>query len=149
LTESEAILRYIANTWNPDLLGKTTADKSKVDMLIGVFKDLKSGITSGCYTAGTTKDDLKTKVLEGKCSEVSAYLSDHKFLVADYTTLPDILLWEILDMFNWISDNEITKKYPNLGEFHDRISAKFADYLKGDKFIAAPFNAPFAVVNNI
>jgi len=34
----------------PDLLGKTLAQRAKVDMLTGVVWDLKKAATIGCYT---------------------------------------------------------------------------------------------------
>lgn len=66
LTESEAILRYICNTWKPELLGKTPHDRASVDMLISVLKDVKSPVTGACYAPGSTKESLAAKIYEGK-----------------------------------------------------------------------------------
>src|SRR5690348_11374611 len=40
-TQSEAIMRYIANKWKPEALGKDLKDKAIVDQLHGVLKDIQ------------------------------------------------------------------------------------------------------------
>jgi glutathione S-transferase len=41
LSECMAIHMYIADKWNPELLGRNTEEKAEVDMLQGVIKDIK------------------------------------------------------------------------------------------------------------
>lgn len=50
ITEHMAIHQYIADKWMPELLGKSLAQRAKVDMLAGVVWDLKKAATIGCYT---------------------------------------------------------------------------------------------------
>ena len=55
ITESTAILRYIANKWNTDLLGKTLKDKAHVDMISYLAAEYKARASPLCYT----QDDKK------------------------------------------------------------------------------------------
>ena len=43
-------MKYIANKYGPELLGKTAAQKGQVEMVATVISDLKGNITMPCYT---------------------------------------------------------------------------------------------------
>ena len=49
MTETHAIHRYIAEKWNPDLLGKTVEMRARVNNLAYVVHDLKIKCTMPCY----------------------------------------------------------------------------------------------------
>ena len=49
VTETLAIHYYIADKWNPDLLGKTVEERAIVEMLKGVVMDVKQAITKPLY----------------------------------------------------------------------------------------------------
>ena len=50
ITETLAIVRYIAAKHQPELLGKTIEDQAKVDMLVGVLAGFKGPATMLCYS---------------------------------------------------------------------------------------------------
>ena len=52
LTETNAIMKYIAAKYGPDLLGKDAAQIAKVEMVSNVVGDLKGAVTMPCYTSG-------------------------------------------------------------------------------------------------
>ena len=54
LTETNAIMKYIAHKWNSEhqLLGTDPATMAQVEMVAGVVNDLKGAVTMPCYTSG-------------------------------------------------------------------------------------------------
>lgn len=52
LTETNAIMKYIAAKYGPQLLGTDPAQIAKVEMVSGVVGDLKGAVTMPCYTSG-------------------------------------------------------------------------------------------------
>ena len=50
LTDSGAIMKYIANKYGPELLGKNAKQIGQVEMVATVISDLKGNITMPCYT---------------------------------------------------------------------------------------------------
>ena len=50
LTETRAIIRYIASKHQPEILGKTLEDQAKVDMLDGCLNGFKHTATMMCYS---------------------------------------------------------------------------------------------------
>jgi glutathione S-transferase len=53
LTETNAIHQYIARKYKPELLGKTPADKARVEMFNGPLSALKWAVTLPCYMGKT------------------------------------------------------------------------------------------------
>ncbi len=51
ITESQAMMRYIANEFGPaKFSGKDSHDKAHVDMMLSVIQDIKNGATMAFYT---------------------------------------------------------------------------------------------------
>lgn len=49
LTETAAIMRYIAKKWGPHLLGSTAEETCRIEMLTAFCGELKSKSTMPCY----------------------------------------------------------------------------------------------------
>ena len=62
LTESNAIMKYIAQKYGPQLLGSTPEIVGTVEMLAGVVGDLKMAATRPCY-AGADRAATTTALL--------------------------------------------------------------------------------------
>jgi glutathione S-transferase len=61
LTETNAIHQYIARKYKPELLGKTPADKARVEMFNGPLSALKWAVTLPCYM-GKTRESIVEKI---------------------------------------------------------------------------------------
>ena len=149
ITESQAMMRYIANTFGPaDFSGKDNAEKAKLDMLLGTIADIKSAATNHCYGSGD-RSAVKQIGLE-RMEPISKYLGDKKFLAGDYITFVDFFLFEQIELFAFATEGEVLAKFPNLAAYHKTITSlpKFAEYYKSDKFMVRPFNNKIAKINN-
>lgn len=52
ITETKAIMKYIAKKYQPALLGSTAAELGRIEMLAAHVDSLKSKSTMPCYTTG-------------------------------------------------------------------------------------------------
>ena len=149
ITESHAMMRYIANKWGKgELGGKDAKDKAQVDMLMGVVSDIKGAATGHCYASGDIEAVKKIGI--ERMEAVSKYLGDKKYFVGDYVTFADFFIFEQIEMFVWATNNEILTKYPNFAEFHKRMIGlpKFGEYYHSERFMKRPFNNKIAKLNN-
>ena len=116
ITESSAIIRYIANKYaSKDFGGKNDADKAHADMIFGVVSDIKSAATSHCYGSG---DKKAVNEVSNRMEAVEKFLGDKKFIVGDYVTWVDFFIFEQIELFDYISEGAFTKKYPGLAAYH-------------------------------
>ena len=119
ITESLACQRYICHKYNPELLGKTLADKANVDMVGLLVQTFKGTGTVACYK----HDDKNVIVEEGKkaLEPIVAFLGDKKFLIGDYPTMPDFALFEGLEMFDALTGGAFLKENEKLAAFHKNM----------------------------
>ncbi|KAL3197904.1 hypothetical protein MRX96_044630 [Rhipicephalus microplus] len=165
LTQSMAILRYLAR--KHDLMGKTEAEKQRVDVVEQQLADFRMNWGRLCYSPDFEKlkgDYLKD--LPASLKALSDYLGDHKFfrwrqLVVseekigrkrqNYTskerllTYVDFIAYEMLDQ-HLLFAPDCLKDFANLKAFVDRVAAlpRVAAYLKSDKCIKWPLNGDMA-----
>ena len=81
LTETNAIMKYIAAKHGPELLGATPTQLAQVEMVAGIISDLKGAVTMPCYTSGD-RAATTTKLLQ-QVLPIVAFLGDKNFLVGD------------------------------------------------------------------
>ena len=74
LTETNAIMKYIAAKYGPDLLGKDATQIAKVEMVSNVIADLKGAVTMPCYTNGD-RAAITANLME-KVKPVVAFLGE-------------------------------------------------------------------------
>jgi len=147
-TESQAIMRYICNKWNPDLLGKTLEDKAHLDMVTGVLKDLHLPVIIHCYRDGDKKKAVE-EFSEG-VARVVTYLGNKKFLIGDYVTCVDFMFYEILELLDYISEGSIYTQNPTLKLYKENVEnlEKMQEHMKSDRFMKKTFNNKCALINN-
>ena len=148
ITESQAILRYICNTYAPEMLGKTVKDKAIVDMVFCHLIDIKVRATDLIYVSGD-KPALAKMAIE-KYEEVSKFLGEKMFFTGDDITFLDFFVWEQLELFEWVTEGEFFNKYPNFQAYHQRIMdlPKLKEYFASEKFMKRPYNNKTAKINN-
>ena len=49
LTETLAIIKYIAHRYKPQLLGETVEDQGNIEMLAHIILDINQRASIGCY----------------------------------------------------------------------------------------------------
>jgi len=149
LTETNAIMKYIANKYGPQLLGSDPTQIAQVEMVSGVVSDLKGAVTMPCYTSGD-RPTITANLLE-KVKPIVAFLAQKNFLVGDNVTYVDFTFFELCELMNFISEGQLLANFPTLAAYCDRVKGlpKMAEFYADDaKCMKAPFNNKVAKLNN-
>ena len=149
ITESHAIMRYIANKWgSAELSGKTPEDKARIDMLLSVVQEFRNSTTGHFYGSGD-RETIK-KIAFEKFQDIAKFLGEKEFVAGNYVTFVDFFIWEQIELFTFVTEGEILARYPNLLTYHKRVGSlpKFAEYIASDRFMVRPFNNKVAKINN-
>ncbi len=148
LTESGAIMKYISRKWGKDknLEGKTTEDFGLVEQMVGELADIKSNITRTCYGDGDVKA-LKENV-NPEFGAVEKCLEGKKFVMGDYVTYVDFILYEMNNLMEYVSGKTHFETFPKLKEFNQNMASleKIAQYHKSDRKLELRFNGKSAKI---
>ena len=150
LTETGAIMKFIANKYGPELLGTSPAQIGQVEMVAQVVSDLKGAVTMPCYTQGD-RVAITMNLLE-KVKPIVAYLGNKPFLCGDNVTYVDFIFFELCDFMDWISQGVLYERNETLRGYHTRVKElpKLAEFYADDtKCIKKPFNNKVAKLNNL
>ena len=81
-------------------------------MLAGVLQNLKQIATQPCYLSSNMKALAKTVTKNIKV--IVEYLENRgsKFLVGNYVTYVDFILFELCDLFQFITDGSLITDFP-------------------------------------
>ena len=106
LTESMAIHAYLAEKYNPELLGTDAAKRGEVAMLAGVIDGIKNGLVIEVYGKGVRDKTVLTASFLETMKPVYAYLGDNTYLVGDNVCYMDFFLYETNQLFEFWSDGK-------------------------------------------
>ncbi len=148
ITESSAIMRYICNKWNPELLGKSNEDKSHVDMVFGVIKDFYGPIISHCYGDGDSNKLVEEAFLA--IAKINQYLDNKKYLIGNYVTFVDFVLYEVLELVDHVSGGRVYSENTTLKDYKDNVEKleSMQEHMKYDRYMKRTFNNKVALINN-
>ena len=149
VTETLAIMKYIANKFGPELLGKDSAQVAKVEMVAASVSELKGAVTMPCYTVGD-KSSITMELLK-KVVPIINFLGDKPFLAGDNVTYPDFIFFELCDLMQFISDGQLFERFPVLENYWERVKElpRLKEFYEDDsKCIKRPFNNKIAKINN-
>ena len=149
VTETLAIMRYIANKYGSHILGKDAAQIGQVEMVAASLSELKGAVTIPCYTTGD-RTGITTDLLK-KVVPIVNFLDHKQFLCGDNVTYPDFIFFELIEFMEFLSQNQLSDRYPVLDDYMDRIKSlpNLSEFLADeDKCIKRPFNNKIAKINN-
>ena len=141
ITETVAIMQYIAKKYRPTLLGMSAAEIGRISMLQDKVKDLKMKATIPCYTTGDTEAIIEEcRPLLAKIVEC---MGDSEWIAGPNLTWLDFYFAELVDLLNAISDGLFFAEFPKTETYWERficlpnLAEAWAD---DDKLMKAPFN---------
>lgn len=124
LTETLAIMKYVAKKWRPELLGRNAAEVGRINMLEYHVFTLKAATTMPCYSdnpdAAAILETVKPQL--AKLYEVTG---GSTFIAGENITYLDFMYHELLDVLNWMSCGSILEDFPNLKGYCDRMIALY------------------------
>jgi glutathione S-transferase len=145
VTQSNAILRYVARKADPDLLGCTPEEAMRVDIMLEEGMDLRNGTVGMAY--GPAGGDYEAalpayeEALRDHLAKLSRFLGYSPYFAGENLTVCDFPLYELLDQ-NELMVNGVLSAFPNLKAFHARFAALAAikHFLASDRCITFPCN---------
>ena len=149
LTQSNAILRYIARKHNMD--GNTIHEKCRIDMMENELMDFRIAFSTLCYF--TKPEELNETLTRYKTSvhtRLKAYndfLGESNFVVGDKLTFVDFVFYELLDAHKSLQE-DILASHPNLEAFVERFEElpEIHEFMRSDKFFKGPLNGKMALI---
>ena len=146
ITETKAIMKYIAKKYQPALLGSTAAELGRIEMLAAHVDELKMKSTGPCYSTGD-----KNAIIEEcrpKLKKLMEVRGSCKWLASNNLSWLDFYFAELLDLLDKISDGVYYQEFPAAKTYFDAFVALpgMAEYWK--TCMKTPFNNKMAKLLN-
>lgn len=152
VTETAAIMKYVAKKWDSSLLGKTAAETARAEMLYAHVNDMKQKCTGPCYRGEKQGDELKDAIAED-CQPILERLFEviqpGQWAAGETLTWLDFFLAEVIEYLEAILDQRFVAMVPASHEYLERflaldgVKAYYADETRSMK---APWNNAMAVL---
>jgi glutathione S-transferase len=129
LTESKAILKYVARTRGPETVPDNAEDQAAADQVEGVATDVRYSLVKVAYDM-MPEDSLEAEV-EKKLEYLDKFLSNRKWIVGDKITYVDFFLYEVLAQFQKYK-KDFLKPYPALENYVNAFESlpQMKEYVK-------------------
>jgi glutathione S-transferase len=131
LTESAAILKYVAKTRGPETVPDNAEDQAVADMIEGVAGDVQLALVNVAYSKTGIPDSPLEVELAKKFEYLEKFLSNRKWVVGDKITYVDFILYEVL--FEFLRYNkDFLKPYPALENYVNAFESlpQLTEYIK-------------------
>ena len=151
MTESLNIYIYLVKKYVPELLGKNEAEKLKVIEAMCALKEIKDWINFPCYFHDKAQALDAVKNQAQKIENVEKKLGSKDWLIGDSVSVVDLMLMEVTDHIQMITDGTWLKDHHTL-EAHNARTKELPgikEYKASDRFSEGPFMNPAATVNNL
>ena len=149
LTETVAIMQYIARKFRPDLMGTNAAEVGRANMLSAHVIDLKMKATGPCYMGGSQEEIIDTcRPLLAKIVEV---MGSSDWIAGANITWLDFYFAELVDMLDKLSDGLFYAEFPSLQTYWDRFINQpnlLEAWADDSKLMKTPFNNKMAKLLN-
>lgn len=149
ITETAAIMMYIAKKWRPELMGRSAAELGRVQMLWAHVLKLKMDFTMPCYMGKSAEEVIDiSRPLLAKLVEV---MGESNFVGGENVTWLDFYFAECVDNLDKLSDGLFYAEFPSLQNYWDRFVALdgLAEAWADDsKLMKNPFNNKMAGLLN-
>jgi len=144
LSESKAILKYIARVKGPALIPSDPKEMGKAEMWEGYANDLQRALVNLAYskTKGEGEEPLQQSLAKS-FEQLAEALGKSKWALGDKLSFVDFFLYEVL--FQYVKyDSEFLKPYPALLTYIENFEAlpELKDYVKSSANLVC--YSPFA-----
>jgi len=132
LTESKAILKYVARSKAPQLVPTDLVELAKTEQMEGYANDLQRALCNLAYskTKGEGEEPLQVSLAK-QFEQLAASLGKSGWVLGDKLSYVDFFLYEVL--FQFVKYNsEFLKPYPALTAYIENFEAlpELAEYVK-------------------
>ena len=118
ISESTAIIEYIASKYKPELLGETLQDKAIIKQVGLILHEMRVFITMTFYNPDYEKlIDSNLNESKVEFAKVAKFLGDKKFLLGEKETWVDFSLYTGLLLFDAVRPGFFSEISPRFDEF--------------------------------
>ena len=150
LTESKAILKYVARKWDKRLLGRNEVEFGIAEMLSRVHDQIEQELVNHAYRLG--ESEQLQHFIDQKATQLETFIGHKTFCVGNDVNYMDFAMFELLDYMNFLSKtSRVFDKHPKLLAYWTRVERlpRFVDFWADEqKCMRAPFNNKHAKINN-
>ncbi|CDW74536.1 glutathione s-n-terminal domain containing protein [Stylonychia lemnae] len=150
ISEHDAILRYVARKYKPELSGKTIEDFALVENYLCFWTKIYIEAVNLCYTPDVTEERRVEffKKHEEKFQRLDKALEGKDHFVGDYTTNADLYFYHIASVLMCIHKDTV-EKYQNLVNLFWSLDKHewLQNFQKSDRWIHQ-LNGDEASINN-
>lgn len=114
------VYNYLMLRYVPQLLGKTQAEKAKVQESLSFIADMKVTITKPCYDPDSSKAVEKVGEIASKIQLIEKKLEENDWLIGSSPTVVDLFLMEVTDQIEMITKGAWLKNHPTLEAHNSR-----------------------------
>lgn len=145
LTETLAIMQYIAKKYKPELLGRNAAEVGRIHMLEAAVYKLKMSTAGPCYAPDADREQIvnDARPLLAKIYEVTG---NSTYIAGENLTYLDFMYHELIDVLAWLSEGAYLQEFPNLTGYCERMMALYPEYWQEN--VQLQVNGPSAKINN-
>ena len=141
------LMRYTCSKHKPELLGTNQKEIAEMDMLSAVINDLKvQGVMVPCYVHGE-RDKIDADCKK-RLEPIVSWLGDKQYLMGDNVCYLDFILFECVNVIEFVTEGRVFTDYPTLKPYVERIRAIPSLKEVIAKMEEIPFNNPIAKLNN-
>ncbi len=149
LTETSAIMKYIAKKWKPELLGSTAEEVARAQMLENIVGTIKEVATAACYSSGD-RAAIKAKTKDN-ITAIIKYMNQNGFayLAGASLTYVDFIWYELMELLQLVWGEGFFTDYPELLSYHQRMHTMDCVVQCRAQNNTLPFNNKMAAINGI
>ena len=147
ITETLAILKYVADKWKPELLGKDAQHRAMVNMAAFKVHELKMKVTGPCYMSGNLEEI--NQAIKDLLPGILAFMGNNKFVAGNEPSYVDFHFFELVNKLQCLTGGELFKNYPVVDAYNTTMKdlAGLKEYLPTCEEQTKPFNNKVAKLN--
>ena len=150
MSEHDALVRYVARKFKPELLGANDADNALVENIFGFWTKTYGQIVTLSYTPDVSEEQREAflKKFENQLNKLDTHLSTNKFYAGDSVTIADLYglhAYGALTLIHPATTDELV----NLNRHRQELESQewYVNFKNSDRF-SDQFNGDEASINN-
>jgi glutathione S-transferase len=153
LTQSTAIMRFIARKHMPELLGNTLEEQTRCDIAFFQAVDIYEHFTEFAYSPAHDVEQRKAALLQAlprALKEFENFLGNRKWFAGEQITIADFKVYSMIDVYRYLNLN-LLPDFPKLASFMQRFEELkgVKEYVSSDELLKLPLNNKMAQFGHV